>query len=104
MNCPRCGGPSSVRETRKTDYGIRRRRFCEQRPCAARFTTAEVIIPENVRLDGHDFYHLVIGRDLDTIMQIIDRIRYPIRPEFEPIKPIPVEPGLVTEPDPETLP
>lgn len=75
MNCPRCGGPSSVRETRKTDYGIRRRRFCEQRPCAARFTTAEVIIPENVRLDSHGRYHLVAVRDLESIVLLVEEIK-----------------------------
>lgn len=75
MNCPKCGGDTSVRETRHTDYGIRRRRFCDDQACGTRITTAEVIIPENIKLDGQGLLHLVFTRDLDGIVALIDRIR-----------------------------
>lgn len=75
MNCPKCGGCTSVRETRKTEYGIRRRRICDDLSCGAKFTTAEVIIPDNVKLDGHGALHLVFAKDLDGIVALLDRIR-----------------------------
>lgn len=76
MNCPKCGGESSVRETRRTEYGLRRRRFCDSVACGTRFTTAEVIIPGNAKaLSGHGLLHLVFARDLDSIVELIMRIR-----------------------------
>lgn len=47
MRCPQCNAETSVLETRD---GSRRRRKCEN---DHRFTTMEVVIPEEVRLTGY---------------------------------------------------
>lgn len=41
MNCSECGGPTSVIDSRLTDAGVRRRRFCAV--CEHRFSTLEVM-------------------------------------------------------------
>lgn len=44
--CPRCGGSDlTVRDSRPTGVGIRRRRICQAPECGQRFTTFEIIDP-----------------------------------------------------------
>jgi transcriptional regulator NrdR family protein len=42
--CPACGAPTSVRDSRPSPrLGVRRRRWCANDGCGAKFTTMEVI-------------------------------------------------------------
>lgn len=44
--CPRCGGSTSVTETRTNGTNVRRRRRCG---CGHRVTTVEILIPDGPR-------------------------------------------------------
>jgi transcriptional repressor NrdR len=48
MECPFCGGPSRVIDSRPMSGGIRRRRECVD--CGGRFTTHERLAPADVRV------------------------------------------------------
>jgi transcriptional repressor NrdR len=54
MQCPRCGSPSSVLETRAADSGaaVRRRRRCSK--CGERFTTFERIAVDRLYVHKRD--------------------------------------------------
>ena len=52
MQCPYCGGDSSVTETRVTVDGMRRRRVCTA--CKRRFTTYERLGPPGLRVTKRD--------------------------------------------------
>jgi transcriptional regulator NrdR family protein len=41
--CPKCGGDTGVRETRKAPVGIRRRRVCSA-SCGGKVTTYELAV------------------------------------------------------------
>jgi transcriptional regulator NrdR family protein len=57
MKCPECGAWSNVIETRKTLlFGYVRRRECANEH---RFTTQEVVIPDEVRRKARSDYGLV---------------------------------------------
>ncbi len=44
INCPKCGSPTTVTETRDTKAGSRRRRRCMKIACDYRLTTVEIVI------------------------------------------------------------
>jgi transcriptional repressor NrdR len=48
MDCPFCGGPTQVKDSRPMADGIRRRRECVE--CKGRFTTHERLAPADVRV------------------------------------------------------
>lgn len=48
MECPYCGGPSRVVDSRPIPEGIRRRRECQR--CERRFTTHERLAPAELRV------------------------------------------------------
>ena len=48
MECPYCGGPSRVVDSRPIPEGIRRRRECQR--CGRRFTTHERLAPAELRV------------------------------------------------------
>lgn len=48
MNCPFCGGPSQVKDSRPTTDGVRRRRECKT--CHRRFTTFEELAQPDLRV------------------------------------------------------
>jgi transcriptional repressor NrdR len=52
MQCPYCGGDSSVTETRVTADGLRRRRVCTV--CKRRFTTYEKVGAPSLRVHKRD--------------------------------------------------
>jgi transcriptional repressor NrdR len=52
MQCPYCGGDSSVTETRVTADGMRRRRVCTA--CKRRFTTYEKLGPPGLKVQKRD--------------------------------------------------
>src|SRR5436190_17605838 len=52
MQCPYCGGDSSVTETRVTADGLRRRRVCTA--CKRRFTTYEKLGAPGLKVQKRD--------------------------------------------------
>lgn len=42
--CLKCGGPTTVRDARLSEYGaVRRRRVCQDEACGYRFSTLEIL-------------------------------------------------------------
>ena len=50
--CPKCGGKSSVTDSRQTSTNIRRRRQCVA--CGSRWSTHEVLIGQGEAIDVMD--------------------------------------------------
>jgi transcriptional repressor NrdR len=49
VQCPNCGGDTTVSETRPARHALRRRRVCSQ--CKQRFTTLEQVAPPPIRVE-----------------------------------------------------
>jgi transcriptional repressor NrdR len=49
VQCPNCGGDTSVSETRAAGHALRRRRVCAT--CKQRFTTLEQVAPPPIRVE-----------------------------------------------------
>ena len=49
MQCPNCGGDTTVSETRLARHALRRRRVCTV--CKQRFTTLEQVAPPPIRVE-----------------------------------------------------
>lgn len=66
MNCPKCGGKTSVIDSRPSAEGsvIRRRRSCDA--CQDRFTTFEVYLPAT----QIDFYERALPKLQQSLVQI----------------------------------
>lgn len=64
--CLKCGGATSVTDTRNSSSGIRRRRACLS--CGARVSTVEVVTTANRRRDTA--HRLMKERDLKIIRQL----------------------------------
>lgn len=69
MICPGCGLESRVTETRKSPTGVRRRRACE---CGGRFTTLEIVVPDNPRFRGE--LRLIPTFEIIRLRRVIDRL------------------------------
>jgi hypothetical protein len=70
--CPKCAGPSGVKDSRPAFDGraIRRRRACLVTGCSHRWTTYELELPDDFNLD-----EIVAGaRKLQTVRDIFDRL------------------------------
>jgi transcriptional repressor NrdR len=52
MQCPNCGGDTTVSETRPARHALRRRRVCSS--CKQRFTTLEQVAPPAIRVEKRD--------------------------------------------------
>jgi transcriptional repressor NrdR len=52
VQCPNCGGDTTVSETRPARHALRRRRVCTS--CKQRFTTLEQVAPPPVRVEKRD--------------------------------------------------
>ena len=52
MQCPTCGGDTTVSETRAARHALRRRRVCSS--CKQRFTTLEQVAPPAIRVEKRD--------------------------------------------------
>lgn len=70
MQCPYCGGDSSVTETRVTADGLRRRRVCTA--CKRRFTTYEKVGAVGLKVTKRD--HTVEPFDIDKLIGALHRI------------------------------
>jgi transcriptional repressor NrdR len=55
VQCPFCGGDSTVSETRAAGHALRRRRVCGS--CKQRFTTFENVAPPAIRIEKRDGAH-----------------------------------------------
>jgi transcriptional repressor NrdR len=49
VQCPNCGGDTTVSETRPARHALRRRRVCTS--CKQRFTTLEQVAPPPIKVD-----------------------------------------------------
>ncbi len=82
MQCPYCGGDSSVTETRVTADGLRRRRVCTA--CKRRFTTYEKLGAPGLKVhkrDGH-----VEPFDSDKLLHALQRVAAHRRVEDETLR------------------
>lgn len=70
MQCPFCGGDSSVTETRDSPDGMRRRRVCNS--CKRRFTTYERVGSPGLKVTKRD--GSVEPFDADKLMAALARI------------------------------
>ena len=70
MQCPFCGGDSSVTETRDSPDGMRRRRVCVS--CKRRFTTYERVGSPGLKVAKRD--GSVEPFDADKLMRALERI------------------------------
>jgi transcription elongation factor Elf1 len=69
MNCPACGNPTRVVDSRKRARRVRRRRECKE--CGQRFTTLEMPLQEAEALQELEAWWLKI---VDAI-RILDLLR-----------------------------
>jgi len=70
VQCPYCGGDSSVTETRVTADGMRRRRVCNA--CKRRFTTYEKVGAPGLKVTKRD--GSVEAFDSDKLFQALRRV------------------------------
>src|SRR5215470_5693742 len=70
MQCPYCGGDSSVTETRVTADGLRRRRLCTV--CKRRFTTYEKVGAPGLKVHKRD--GSVEPFDGDKLLRALSRV------------------------------
>jgi transcriptional repressor NrdR len=70
MQCPYCGGDSSVTETRVTADGLRRRRVCTG--CKRRFTTYEKLGAPGLKVHKRD--NTVEAFDNDKLFRALQRV------------------------------